>query len=206
MRHNLCKVFILIGIYLLSDNSILAASDSSEDVAAIDFEQNLEIPAIKEKYKAAIIIHQKKIGEQYYKQGYKVETTRKGEVLIISIPAHLLFDQNGIDISPKAAEQLSPILSLAQNKQYKLLLSMHSDNTGSEQYTDDLTNNRIIAVLEWFKENGTNLTVIVPYAMGQSEPLLPNNSKANRQINRRLEIFVVPNELMINRAKNNTLN
>ncbi len=46
---------------------------------------------------------------------------------------------------------------------------------------------------------------IVPYALGSSDPLLPNNSTANRRSNRRIEIFIVPNKLMLEMAKSNKL-
>lgn len=171
----------------------------------LDFDKNINIPQIKDKYKAQIIAHQKKLGEQFIKQGYKVETTRKGEVLILTIPAHELFAPNNVSLLENAFIQLHPILPLAKNKMYKLLIAMHSDDTGSEQYIDMLTNNRIVALYEWIKQNANNTTTIVPYAMGKIEPIMPNNSRVNRQSNRRLEIYVVPTEQMIERAKRNNL-
>lgn len=176
-----------------------------EDVMTLDFDKNINIPQIKDKYKAQIIAHQKKLGEQFIKQGYKVETTRKGEVLILTIPAHELFAPNNVSLLENAFIQLHPILPLAKNKMYKLLIAMHSDDTGSEQYIDMLTNNRIVALYEWIKQNANNTTTIVPYAMGKIEPIMPNNSRVNRQSNRRLEIYVVPTEQMIERAKRNNL-
>lgn len=187
------------------NNKMTSSQSKAEDVMTLDFDKNLNIPKIKDKYKSNIIAHQKKLGEQFIKQGYKVETIRKGEVLIISIPAHDLFAPNNISLLESASIQLQPILSLVKNKMYKLLVAMHSDDTGSEQYQDMLTNNRIVAVYEWIKDNAHNTTTIVPYAMGNSEPIEPNNSRVNRQKNRRLEIYVVPAEQMIERSKGNNL-
>ena len=135
------------------NNKMTSSQSKAEDVMTLDFDKNLNIPKIKDKYKSNIIAHQKKLGEQFIKQGYKVETIRKGEVLIISIPAHDLFAPNNISLLESASIQLQPILSLAKNKMYKLLVAMHSDDTGSEQYQDMLTNNRIVAVYEWIKDN-----------------------------------------------------
>ena len=75
-----------------------SSQSKAEDVMTLDFDKNLNIPKIKDKYKSNIIAHQKKLGEQFIKQGYKVETIRKGEVLIISIPAHNLFAPNNISL------------------------------------------------------------------------------------------------------------
>lgn len=201
---------LIISLFIAAFNISNAQNSTSvqskiEDVMTLDFDKNINIPQIKDKYKAQIIAHQKKLGEQFIKQGYKVETTRKGEVLILTIPAHELFAPNNVSLLENAFIQLHPILPLAKNKMYKLLIAMHSDDTGSEQYIDMLTNNRIVALYEWIKQNANNTTTIVPYAMGKIEPIMPNNSRVNRQSNRRLEIYVVPAEQMIERAKRNNL-
>lgn len=200
-------VFLFLGTFDISNaqKNKIASSQKNEDVMTLDFDKNINIPQIKDKYKAQIIAHQKKLGEQFIKQGYKVETTRKGEVLILTIPAHELFAPNNVSLLENASIQLHPILPLAKNKMYKLLIAMHSDDTGSEQYVDMLTNNRIVAVYEWLKQNANNTITIVPYAMGNIDPIMPNNSRVNRQSNRRLEIYVVPTEQMIERAKSNNL-
>lgn len=211
MKRNLIKLLILFLFAGVTDiveaqkNKASLSQPKVEDIMSLDFEKNINIPKIRDKHKSLIIAHQKKTGEQYIKQGYKVETTRKGEVLIISIPAHELFAPNGTSLIENATVKLSPILSLANNNLYKLLIAMHSDDTGNEQYVEMLTNNRIITVYEWFKDHSHNSNIIVPYAMGNSEPVVPNNSRVNRQTNRRLEIYVVPAEQMIERAKGNNL-
>ncbi len=41
--------------------------------------------------------------------------------------------------------------------------------------------------------------------LSASDPLLPNNSTANRRSNRRIEIFIVPNKMMLEMAKSNKL-
>lgn len=82
---------------------------------------------------------------------------------------------------------------------------MHSDNTGNEIYADNLTNDRVVSVYNWFRDNCNLSSDLVPYAMGNSDPLVKNNSRANRQINRRLEIYLIPDEQMIERARKGSL-
>lgn len=200
-----CILFYVgIANVISAQNKNATSFQTKEDVMHLDFDVNINVPTIKDKYKQLIIAHQKKTGEQFIKQGYKVETTRKGEVLIISIPAHELFAPNNLILKESATKWLSPILSLVKYRLYKLLIAMHSDDTGSDEYVDQLTNNRIISIYEWLKTNSQG-GIIVPYAMGNSEPIKPNNSRLNRQANRRLEIYVVPSEQMIELAKSNNL-
>ena len=131
---------------------------------------------------------------------------RNGEVVIATIQSDELFYPNDTVLKPNAGKQLRPFLQfLKVPDMYRMLLAMHSDDTGTSAYTDALTSKRVIAVLEWFIENSSNSDYIIPYAMGASEPLYLNNSIANRQLNRRLEIYLVPGKTMIDAASSGQL-
>ena len=83
---------------------------------------------------------------------------------------------------------------------YKMLLVMHSDNTGTHEYSTRLTSARVNSVFDWFDANGSTQSV-VPYAFGDIQPLKDNNSMEKRRLNRRLEIYIVPGEEMLEQAK-----
>ena len=83
---------------------------------------------------------------------------------------------------------------------YKMLLVMHTDNTGSDKYTLNLSRSRVNAVFDWFEANAS-VDFLVPYALGATDPAIDNNSMDNRKRNRRLEVFLVPDKVMINQAK-----
>jgi len=61
------------------------------------------------------------------------------------------------------------------------------------------------AVYDWFDQNGS-VDYVVPYALGETDPLVDNNSVDNRKRNRRLEIYLVPDEVMIQQAKKGRIN
>jgi outer membrane protein OmpA-like peptidoglycan-associated protein len=88
---------------------------------------------------------------------------------------------------------------------------MHSDNTGSSAYTLNLTRQRVNAIFDWFDENGS-VDYVVPYALGDTEPMVDNNivvdnnSVENRKRNRRLEIYLVPEKVMLQQAKKGRIN
>ena len=77
---------------------------------------------------------------------------------------------------------------------------MHSDNTGSEKYTLELTRQRVDSIYEWIEKNAS-VDFVVPYALGGSDPLVENNSVDNRRTNRRLEIYLVPEAGMVEMSK-----
>ncbi|MDE6295552.1 MAG: OmpA family protein, partial [Muribaculaceae bacterium] len=131
-----------------------------------------------------------------------VESFRNKEVLLVTIPAHLLFAPNSVDLKHGAEEFLSPIKRyLKEPDMYRVLLVMHTDNTGSEEYREQITTDRVNAVAEWFDESGADTDYLFSYAMSDDIPLVSNNSMDNRDKNRRLEIYLMPGTKMVEEAK-----
>ena len=135
------------------------------------------------------------------KNKQNVEMTRDGEVIIITISASQLFLPNDTVLSDLGKQTLKPFLKYIETPgMYKMLLVMHHDNTGSDRYTLNLTRSRVNSVYDWIDANAST-EYVVPYALGSTEPLVENNSVANRKFNRRLEIYLVPEQAMIQAAK-----
>lgn len=132
----------------------------------------------------------------------KVEAFRNKEVLLVTIPAHLLFDPNDTELKNSAAEYLTPIKRyLKDPDMFRVMLVMHTDNTGSEEYRDRLTVERVNSVFDWFEDSGVNTKYLFSYALGDEMPLKPNDSMENRRQNRRLEIYLVPGKKMVEQAQ-----
>ena len=138
------------------------------------------------------------------KNGCNIETMRSGEVIIITIPTDLLFLPNERTLIDDCDNLLSPIQRYLKTPDfYRVLLVMHTDDTGSETYTDELSLDRVDAVFDWFETHNTNTTYLFPTASGASEPHFgtKNNTVKNRAKNRRLEIYLIPGEEMLRQAK-----
>lgn len=131
----------------------------------------------------------------------RVESFRNREVLLVTIPAHLLFDPNETELKTGAQEYLTPIKRyLKDPDMFRVMLVMHTDNTGSEEYRDMITVERVNSVFDWFEDSGANTTYMFSYALGDEMPLKPNDSMENRRQNRRLEIYLVPGTKMVAQA------
>ncbi|MCF0204724.1 MAG: OmpA family protein, partial [Muribaculaceae bacterium] len=123
------------------------------------------------------------------------------EVIVITIPASQLFDPNETTLTNLGIMSIKPLLKYLKTKGlYKMLLVMHSDNTGTDKYTVELTRHRVDAVYDWIEANAS-VDFVVPYALGASDPIMPNNSVDNRRANRRLEVYLVPDAAMVEMAK-----
>lgn len=139
---------------------------------------------------------------KYRTDGCTVENFRNKEVLLVTIPASNLFDPNDTELSDKADEYLRPLKRyLKDPDMYRVLLVMHTDNTGSPQYRDELTQDRVDAVFGWFEELGVDTTYLFSYAMGDDMPLRENDSVENRAANRRLEVYLMPGKKMLDMVK-----
>lgn len=131
-----------------------------------------------------------------------IEAFRKKEVILITIPAHLLFAPNSTDLLSGASNYLSPLKRYMKDPDmFRVLLVMHTDNTGSEMYRDNITAERVDAVTTWLEENGADTSYTFSYAFGDEQPLVPNSSMENRNKNRRLEVYLMPGEKMLQEAK-----
>lgn len=135
----------------------------------------------------------------------RVENIRNKEVLLITIPAHYLFAPNGRELRDDAVKYLEPLKRyLKQPDMWRVMLVMNTDNTGSPTYRELLTEDRVLAVTDWFEEqSGINTDYLFPYSLSDTRPLAnkPNNTMDNRAANRRLEIYLVPGEKMVEMAK-----
>lgn len=131
-----------------------------------------------------------------------VEAYRNKEVLLITIPAHLLFGPNMTTLKDDVSEYLSPIRRyLKDPDMFRVMLVMHTDNTGSEPYREQITADRVNAVFDWFENSGSDTRYLFSYALSDDMPLKPNDSMENRDKNRRLEIYLIPGKKMVEQAK-----
>jgi len=207
MRRRVTHILLTItALLILAGQQPLNARDDY-DIYDLSLDENLELPEIKNSKQAdKIQDFQLDMAVAFKKSNYDVEIMRDDEVIVITIPASQLFDANDTVLNQIGQERLKPFLRMIKNPGfYKLLLVMHSDNTGSEMYTLNLTRQRVNAVFDWFDENGS-VDYVVPYALGDTDPLVDNNSVDNRKRNRRLEIYLVPEKTMIQQAKKGSIN
>lgn len=195
--------------YSVNEQESPEAAQGAVDFEEIEFTEMVNSVPLDAKSADLIRKFQEKEGrtrlynkEYNSKNGCTVETYRNKEVLLITIPASQLFAPNDTVLRPSASALLSPIKRyLKDPDMYRVLTVMHTDNTGSAEYRDHLTELRSNAVFNWFADQGADTEFLFPYAFGDDMPLVENNSMSNREKNRRLEIYLVPGSKMLDQAK-----
>ncbi len=203
------KNLILILTLLFASAFCLHAQTNLEDMT---FTQMLKSVDLSKEHKAANLIRKFQDLEARQKllngplspknSGCTIEAFRNKEVILITIPAELLFAPNATELSENAAKFLTPIKRYMKDPDmFRVLLVMHTDNTGSEQYRENITADRVDAITAWFDDSDADTSYTFSYAFADDTPLVPNNSMENRAKNRRLEIYLMPGEKMLEEAK-----
>jgi outer membrane protein OmpA-like peptidoglycan-associated protein len=207
MQRRSLIILTLAALLLMTCAQTLTAKVNEDDIYELSLDENLATPEIKsDKQADKIQEFQYDMAVAFKKSNYEVEIMRDDEVIVVTIPASQLFDPNDTVLNSLGEAQLKPFLRMLTNPGfYKMLLVMHSDNTGSSEYTLNLTRQRVNAIFDWFDENGS-VDYVVPYALGETDPIVDNNSVENRKANRRLEIYLIPEKVMLQQAKKGVIN
>lgn len=91
-----------------------------------------------------------------------------------------------------AGEQSVQVLAnvLQQNPQRTVLIEGFTDSTGSADYNQQLSARRAAAVRDSLQAMGVATGRIAIRAFGEAYPAAANDTAANRQLNRRVEIVL----------------
>lgn len=211
--------YIMAGMMVLASLGISVHGEETYDEEALDEEtaltpesqlamlrEDINTPVVPNKQKVAIREYMLNQARHLKRDGFKVETTRKGEVLIVTLQTDKMFAPNDSVLYRPAESLLARFAPyLRHSGMYKLVVAAHSDDTGSEAYQLQLTDARIIAVYDYFERLGLDTSGLIGYPLGGVKPFKPNNSRGNRSLNRRIEIYIVPDAGLINLAKNKKL-
>lgn len=184
-----------------------ASTLNSTQPSGLTLSENLATPIVPSKSSNAIIRHMEKIAAAFNKHGLKTTSLRKGEVIKVSVPCDDLFLPNDTVLLPSAYKILNAFNAIVRlPHSYKMLIVVNSDNTGSEKYLDALTESRANAIEDYFYDNIlSNDLNIVPYWLGDEEPVAPNNSIAGRAANRRADFYIIPETQTLQMARSGKL-
>ena len=66
----------------------------------------------------------------------------------------------------------------------------HTDNKGGAAYNVKLSQQRADSVIKWLSSHGIAADRLVAKGIGLTTPLVPNDTEANRALNRRVEFHI----------------
>jgi len=103
------------------------------------------------------------------------------------------FDYRTAKISPEGYEKLDRLAAVAAlNPDYEIVIRGYTDNVGTYRFNEKLSRSRARIVERYLVEKGISAERIDTIGMGESDPLVPNDTPEGRAANRRVEIELVP--------------
>jgi outer membrane protein OmpA-like peptidoglycan-associated protein len=116
----------------------------------------------------------------------KGKKTDRGVVVTLG---DVLFDTGKATLKPGAYSTIDRLATvLKEDTTRKVLIEGHTDNVGSDEYNQELSERRAQAVQAALFERGVDASQISTIGKGETTPVASNDSPAGRQQNRRVEL------------------
>ena len=130
------------------------------------------------------------------------EVRRVGEGIVVEFKDKVLFGFDQSDLGTTAQQSINKLNDvLKKYPDTNIEVIGHTDDKGTDEYNQNLSQRRATAVANYLKANGIVASRIVTKGMGESDPKVTNDSDSNRAENRRVEFVITANEKMVNDAK-----
>lgn len=125
----------------------------------------------------------------------KKEETPNPEIIfekkIFTLP-NILFENNSDILLPIAYNSLDElIVYLVENRNFKIVITGHTDHIGKTYSNQILSENRAKSVSNYLISNGIHISRIKTIGKGETAPIVPNNTLEGQQLNRRVEFEII---------------
>jgi outer membrane protein OmpA-like peptidoglycan-associated protein len=130
------------------------------------------------------------------------EVRRVGEGIVIDFKEKVLFGFDRSDLGANAATNLDKLINvLNKYPDTDIKILGHTDNKGTDEYNQGLSERRAISVSGYLKNHGITSGRISTKGMGENDPIASNDTEEGRSQNRRVEFVITANEKMKADAK-----
>lgn len=111
----------------------------------------------------------------------------------VTMTSQTAFDTNSTAIKPGFHTTLDKLADVVvRYGKTTLTIVGHTDNVGSDQYNQQLSQRRALSVAQYFESKRVDPLRLATAGKGESEPVASNASESGRQANRRVEIYLEP--------------
>jgi outer membrane protein OmpA-like peptidoglycan-associated protein len=108
-------------------------------------------------------------------------------VIRTPVESTVLFEFDKATLSPEGRAALNEVVADLKNfPEDTVTVEGHTDSTGSDAYNMALSERRAMAVVNYLVSQGIDRSRITAEWFGESRPAVPNDTPANRKLNRRV--------------------
>lgn len=122
-----------------------------------------------------------------------VSVTRMGNNITLNMPGNVTFATDSAELSPAFFDVLNSVSKvLVEFDQTVVEVAGHTDSDGSNEYNQALSERRAGAVSQYFRSQNIMEQRLITIGLGETKPVADNSTAAGKQLNRRVEITMVP--------------
>ncbi|MBA3975714.1 MAG: flagellar motor protein MotB [Candidatus Solibacter sp.] len=119
-----------------------------------------------------------------------LQTRDTARGLIVNM-SDVLFDTAKFALRPLAREKLAKVAGIVSaHPGLRLDVEGHTDSVGSDEYNQQLSENRGQAVVQYLTQQGMPAASVSSKGLGESQPVASNDNVKGRQENRRVELVI----------------
>lgn len=128
------------------------------------------------------------------------------QAIKVTFESGILFQTNKSDLSSASQASLTKFAtSLKNNPDTYVNIYGHTDNTGTHEYNQTLSQARAQSVATYLQNLGVAASRMTTEGFSYDQPVADNNTAEGRAQNRRVEVYIIANEAMIQKAEAGTL-
>jgi outer membrane protein OmpA-like peptidoglycan-associated protein len=122
-----------------------------------------------------------------------VSVVREGDNISLVMPGNITFESNSGAIKSEFYEVLDSVaIVINEFDKTRVAVSGHTDSTGSDSYNQTLSEKRANSVSDYLRSQQVLADRLDAIGFGERQPIADNTTTTGRQINRRVEITLMP--------------
>lgn len=137
---------------------------------------------------------EKELKDKLQGTGVDVKRTGEGEIKLTA-PENITFDTNSYVVKPQFRKTLDSVAAVLNTyPDSTIVVSGHTDTTGTDAINNPLSVNRASSVASYLESQGISTSRITSRGYGSKQPVASNATLAGRAQNRRVEIAIIANQ------------
>ncbi|MDR0412696.1 MAG: OmpA family protein [Dysgonamonadaceae bacterium] len=136
----------------------------------------------------------------------QVESVNDGQAIKVTFDSGILFASNSSELNAASRNSLIQFAnSLKINPDTDVEIYGHTDSNGGDRINVPLSQKRADSVKRFLENQSVGTSRMVTAGLGSSQPVAQEDARGIQALNRRVEIYILPNEKMKAEAQAGTL-
>lgn len=184
-------VLLVVFVFLLNGCAVVFQKGRRSDIEKIEILQG-ELESLK----GTKSLLEQRLAKEIQDKQVRLEMAEKG--LVITFVAEVLFDSGKAKLRRESLPILDKVVSILQEEvpENKIGIEGHTDNEPIKfsrwKSNWELSAQRALSVLTYLEDQGISPPRLAAIGYGEHQPVTSNDTSEGKQLNRRVEIVILP--------------